>query len=82
MEFNAKKKCHILEMGESEMRSTWTYKVGHNILSIKRRSENFGVVIQDNLSPKKHIERIFSERMIFHFLDICMMRRKNNYFDD
>ena len=42
-----------------------------------------GVVIQDNLSPEKHINRIFGDiikmlrniRMAFHFLDKDMRRK-------
>ena len=33
MEFNTKK-CDVLEMGKSGMRSSWTYKLGQNIISI------------------------------------------------
>ena len=50
------KKCHILEMGKkSAMRSSWTYKLGKNIISITKENKDLGVVIQDNLSPEKHI---------------------------
>ena len=46
------------------MRSTWTYKLGQNILSIEKEEKNLGVVIQDNLSTKKHIDQIFGDRFI------------------
>ena len=39
MEFNAKK-------------WQWTYKLEGNIISIAKEEKEFGVVIQDNLSPE------------------------------
>ena len=78
MEFNAKK-CHVLEMGKSAMRPL----LGENISSITKEEKDLGVVIQDNLSPEKHIYRIFGDtfRMlrniwrVFHFLDENMVRK-------
>ena len=35
MEFN-EKKCHVLEMGKSAMRPSWTYKLGENNISITK----------------------------------------------
>ena len=35
IEFNAKK-CHVLEMGNGAMRSSWTYKLGEYIVSIAK----------------------------------------------
>ena len=82
MEFNAKK-CHVLEMRKSAMRPSWTYKLWENFISIVKEEKDLGVVIQDNLSPDKHINRIFgntfmmlrSIRMAFHFLDKDKMRK-------
>ena len=37
MEFNAKKKRHVLEMGNSAMILSWTYKLGKNIISIEKK---------------------------------------------
>ena len=64
------------------MRSSRTYKLGQNIISIEKEKKDLRVVIQDNLSPKKHIIRIFSDivRMLrniwmaFHFLNIMMSK--------
>ena len=53
-----KKKCHVLEMGKSAMRPSWTYKLWENIISIAKEEKDLGVVIQDNLSPEKHIKII------------------------
>ena len=65
------------------MRPSWTYKLEENIISIAKEEKDLGVVIQDNLSPEKHINRIFDDtfkmlrniRMAFHFLDKVMMRK-------
>ena len=46
---------------------SWTYKLGKNIISIEKEEKDLGVVIQDNLSPEKHIDKIFG--------DIFMMLR-------
>ena len=54
------KKSHVLEMGKSAMRHTWTYNLGQNIISIAKEKV-LVVVIQDNLSPEKHIDRIFDD---------------------
>ena len=82
MEFNAKI-CRVLEMGRSAMRPSWIYKLVHNIISIAKEEKDLGVVIQDNLSPKKHIDRIFGDTfgmlrniwLAFHYLDKDMMRK-------
>ena len=48
VEFNAEKKCHVLEMGNNAMRSLWTYLLEN----IKRRdrfgSNNTGQLITSN----------------------------------
>ena len=72
------KKCHVLEMGKkSAMRPSWMYRLGENIISLAKEEKNLAVVMQDNLSPEKHINRIFGDtfrmlrnmRMAFNFLD-------------
>ena len=60
MEFNAKK-CYELEIGKSAMRPSWTYKLGENIISIAKQEKSLEVVIQDNSSPGKHINRILDD---------------------
>ena len=41
MQFHVKKKkCHVLAMGNSAMRSSWTYKLGEN--TFYQRRERFG----------------------------------------
>ena len=64
------------------MRPSWTYKLGENIVSMAKEEKNLGVVIQDNLSAEKHINRIFGDifmmlrniRMAYHFLDKDMRK--------
>ena len=64
------------------MRLLRTYKSGQNIISKVQEEKGLRVVIQDNLSPEKHINRIFGDtfmmlrniRMGFHFLDKDMMK--------
>ena len=41
MEFNAKK-YHVLEMGKSAMRPSWTYELGENIISIAKEKKDLG----------------------------------------
>ncbi len=81
MEFNIKK-CHVLEMGESKMRPTWIYKLGNDVITKQREENDLGVVVQDDLSPEKHISTIFGNaygvlrniRMTFHFMDKDMKK--------
>ena len=65
------------------MRPSWVYKLGENIISMAKEEKDLGVVIQDNLSLEKHINRIFGDtfmmlrniRMAFDFLDKDMLRK-------
>ena len=48
----------------------------------RKKEKDLGVVIQDNLSPEKHLDRIFGNtfmliniQMAFHFLDKDRMRK-------
>ena len=66
-----------------ERNETYMDKLEQNITSIANEQKDVGVVIQDNLSPEKHIYRIFGDTfrmlrniwMTFHFLDKDMMRK-------
>ena len=60
MEFNARK-YHLLEMENCLMWSSWTYKLEQNIIPIEKEEKDFGLVIQDNLSPEKHIDSILCD---------------------
>ena len=39
----------------------WTYKLGKNIILIAKEEKDLGVVIQNNLSLEKPINRIFGD---------------------
>lgn len=60
--FNAKK-CKILEMGKSAIRPLMNYSLGNGKIIKAREEKGLRVLIQDNLSPEKHINRL-SERHI------------------
>ena len=95
MEFKAKK-WHVLEMEfdaknvmywkweKSAMRPSWTYKLRENIISMTKGEKYLGVIIQDNLTLEKHIDRIFGDIfriiwsiwMAFNFLDKDTMKKK------
>ena len=82
LEFNAKK-CHVLEMGKSKRRPTWDYKLGDNLITKSKEEKDLGVIIQDTLSPERHINGIFGStyglltniRVAFHYLDTIMMNK-------
>lgn len=59
MKFNTGK-CHVLEMGRSENRPNWEYRMGNNIISKAEKEKDLGVIIQNNLSPEKHINKLVS----------------------
>ncbi len=46
MEFNVKK-CHVLEMGNSEKKPSWKYKMGGEE-TMKVQEKYLGIIIQDN----------------------------------
>ena len=81
MEFNAKK-CHVLEMGVSDKRPNWTYKIGNEAINKKKEEKDLGVIVQDNLSPEKHINKIIGSayrlltnmRVAFNYMDEEMLR--------
>ena len=82
LEFNTKKR-HTMEMGRSKNKPTWEYKMGGvNILKSKEERD-LGVMIQDTLSPEKHINGIFRStynllaniRVAFNYLDKEMMKK-------
>ena len=54
IDFNAKE-CHVLKMGKSGMRSTWTYKLGQNIISIEKEDKDLGMVIQQTSYHHRNI---------------------------
>ena len=60
MDFNASK-CHVMEIGKSSKRPSWIYKMGNSIITTVDQEKDLGIVMQDNLSPEKHINKIFGE---------------------
>ena len=82
MEFNAKKSC-VMRMGRSKYRPYKVYQLGRNILEEVSEEKDLGVTIQSDLSPEKHINRIFGKTysmlqsigLAFHYLDENMIRR-------
>ncbi len=64
------------------MRPAWTYKQGNCIMTKQREVKDLGVVVQDDLSPEKHLNTIFGNAygmfrniwMTFHFIDKHMMK--------
>ena len=82
MEFNAKKSC-VMRMGRSKYRPYKVYQLERNILEEVSEEKDLGVTIQSDLSPEKHINRIFGKTysmlqsigLAFHYLDENMIRR-------
>ena len=57
------------------MRRSWTYKLEENIISIAKEEKDFRVLIQNNLSPEKHIDRVFGDTF-------RMLRMMDDLMDD
>ena len=82
MDFNAKK-CHVMEMGERYRRPKWNDKMGEETIMKSKKEKDLGVVIQDNLLPEKHLNRIFAFtfrtltniRVAFNHIDMDMMKK-------
>ncbi len=82
LEFNIKK-CHVMEMGRSKRRPSWEYKMGGITIPKSKEEKDLGVIIQDTLSPEKHINGIFGStynllaniRVAFNYLDKEMMKK-------
>jgi len=82
MKFNARK-CKSLEMGSSARRPTTVYTLGQDHITKATEEKDLGVIIQDNLSPDKHINKIVREtysllkniRVAFHYLDEEMVKK-------
>ena len=82
MDFNTTK-CHVLEMGVSEMRPRGEYRLGDAVISKAKEERDLGVTVQDDLSPGKHINKItgatyrllVNMRVAFHYMDVEMLRK-------
>lgn len=82
MEFNTKK-CSVIEFGKSGMRVEGHYKLGKDKLDKKTEEKDLGVMITENLSPERHVNKISAEtynllrniRAAFTYLDEDMVRK-------
>ena len=73
-----------MEIGKSSKRPSWTYKIGNSIITTVDKEKDLGIVMQDNLSPEKHINKIFGDTICyivkghivaFHYMDKEMMKK-------
>ena len=82
MEFNLNK-SHVMRMGKSKYRPYKEYQLGRETISEVSEEKDLGVIIQNNLSPEKHINRIFGKTynilqnigFAFNYLDENMMKK-------
>ena len=71
----------VMEMGKGGRRPMFNYKLGNNAIGKVNSEKGLGVVIQDNLSVGKHINKITGEtyklvtnmQVVFHHIDEEMM---------
>lgn len=49
------KKYHVLEMGKSERKPTWMYKMGDEIITREMKDQDMEEVIVQDLPQEKHI---------------------------
>ena len=82
MEFNVKK-CKVMEFGKGRNRTTSNYCLGNTQLSKTKQEKDLGVIIQDNLTPERHINKITGEaynlirniKAAFTYMDEEMMKK-------
>ena len=82
MEFNTNKSC-VMRMGRSKYRPHKNYQLGRSTLVEVGEEKDLGVIVQNNLSPEKHINGIFGKTysmlqsigLAFNYLDENMMRK-------
>ena len=82
MVFNAKK-CHVMELGKGKNRPSGIYRMGEGVLQKVSEERDLGVVVQDSLSPEKHINRITGNtyrtvknmRLAFQYMDENMLKK-------
>ncbi len=60
MEFNVNK-CKVMEFGKGRNRITANYCLGNTQLSKIGQDMDLGVIIQNNLTPERHINKITGE---------------------
>ena len=72
----------MLEFGKSKNRPSWTYNMGDETILKNKEEKDLGIMIQDTLSPVKHIKGIFGStynlltniRVAFSYMDKQMMK--------
>ena len=82
MEFNINKSC-VMRFGRSKYRPHKDYQLGRNISIEVSEEKDLGVTVQNNLSPEKHINKIFGKTysmlqsigLAFNYLDDNMMKK-------
>ena len=57
MEFNIRK-CKVLRIGKSTKRIEAEYKMGDAVVQGASDEKEIGVIVQDDLSPRKHISKV------------------------
>ncbi|MPC77704.1 hypothetical protein E2C01_072166 [Portunus trituberculatus] len=78
-----------MELRKSKRRLVWNSLMGEEQIMKTKEEIDLGVIIQENLSPDKHISKIFelsykmltSMRVAFCYMDKDMMK-KNHYKHD
>ena len=61
LDFNAEK-CHVMELGKSKRRPKWNYKMGQEVILKTKAEKDLGMVMQDTLSPERHINPLKGTR--------------------
>lgn len=82
LDFNTKK-CHVIEMGTSKNRPHWQYKLGDDIIEKSKKEKDLGIIINEDLSPESHINKIVGEtygllnriKIAFNYLDAEMLAK-------
>ena len=82
MEFNARK-CSVLEFGKSKNRPVGAYKLGEEIIQRRNTEKDLGVIVMDDMSPRRHVNKIVGEtynllkniRVAFSYIDEDMMKK-------
>ncbi|MPC84853.1 hypothetical protein E2C01_079603 [Portunus trituberculatus] len=72
-----------MELGKSKRRPAWNYLMGHERIMKTKEEKDLVVIMQENLSPDKHISNIFglsykiliNIRVAFHYMDKDMMKK-------
>ncbi|MPD04108.1 hypothetical protein E2C01_099779 [Portunus trituberculatus] len=72
-----------MELGKSKRRPVWKYLMGDEKITKTKEEKDLGMIIHENLNPKKHISKIFGLaykiltiiRKAFQFMDKDIMKK-------